>query len=156
MKIVVPSFATVGFLAFAVFAAAQDRNKNADSIRAADEQWERVFAAKNLDSSVEVCAPEGAVLPPNASAATGHDQIRKLFESFFALPGFQISWNATGAGVARSGDLGYTTGVYQMRFNDPSGKAITDTGKYVTVWRQSRGKWEVVRDIFNSDLAYSK
>jgi ketosteroid isomerase-like protein len=137
-------------------AAAQDANTNTDAIRGADEQWERVFTAKNLDASVAVCAPDGAVLPPNAPAAAGREQIRKLFEGFFATPGFQISWHATAVGVARSGDLGYTTGFYDLRFNDQSGKAVTDTGKYVTVWRQSGGAWQVVRDIFNSDLAPGK
>ena len=155
MKILTCLLAAVSFVGPAA-SAAEDASTNTDAIRAADEQWERVFAAKNLDASVEMCAPDGAVLAPNAPAAMGRDSIRKLFESFFAIPGFQISWHANGGGVARSGDLGYTTGVYQLRFNDPSGKAMTDTGKYVTVWKQSGGKWQVVRDIFNSDLAQGK
>jgi ketosteroid isomerase-like protein len=55
--------------------------------------------------------------------------------------------------VAKSGELGYTSGTYQMTFNDPSGKPISDTGKYVTVWKkQSDGGWKVLLDSFNSDL----
>lgn len=46
------------------------------------------------------------------------------------------------------------TGVYQMSFKDPSGKTISDRGKYITVWKkEAGGKWKVALDIFNSDLA---
>jgi ketosteroid isomerase-like protein len=132
----------------AVCYAAQDAS---EEIRAADKNWEQVFAAKNLEASVDVCAPDGAVMPPNAPIAAGREQIRKLFQGFFAIPALQLSWHPTKTGA--SGDLGYSTGVYQMHFNDPSGKPASDTGKYVTVWqRGGNGKWQVVRDIFNSDL----
>ena len=125
----------------------------ADAIKAADQNWERVFAARDLDASVNACAPDGAVLPPSAPIAAGHEAIRKLFQAFFATPGFNITWHATYAEAARSGDLGFSTGVYTLRFNDASGNSATDTGKYVTVWKRSPdGKWLVVRDIFNSDL----
>ncbi len=40
-----------------------------------------------------------------------------------------------------------------MSFNDPSGKMISDKGKYVTVWKkQADGSWKVMLDIFNTDL----
>jgi ketosteroid isomerase-like protein len=81
------------------------------------------------------------------------DAIGKLFSGFFALPALKISWHPVRVQVAKSGELGYTSGTYQMAFNDPSGKAISDTGKYVTVWKkQSDGSWKVLLDIFNSDL----
>jgi uncharacterized protein (TIGR02246 family) len=125
----------------------------ADAVRDADQEWMKVFAAKDLDKSVAFCAEDGSVLAPNAPIATGREAIRKLFAGFFALPGLSISWQPSKAEVARSGELAYTTGTYQMSYSGGGGKQVTDKGKYVTVWRRQRdGGWEVLDDIFNSDL----
>jgi hypothetical protein len=37
----------------------------------------------------------------------------------------------------------------------PKGKVLTDTGKYVVVWRKVGGEWKAAADIFNSDLPAS-
>jgi uncharacterized protein (TIGR02246 family) len=125
----------------------------ADAVRAADQEWMKVFAAKDLDKSVAFCAEDGSVLAPNAPIATGREAIRKLFAGFFALPGLSISWQPSKAEVAKSGELAYTTGTYQMSYNGAAGKQVTDKGKYVTVWKkQGDGSWKVLADIFNSDL----
>jgi ketosteroid isomerase-like protein len=40
-----------------------------------------------------------------------------------------------------------------MTFNDPTGKTVSDKGKYVTVWKKQKdGSWKVLLDVFNTDL----
>ena len=124
-----------------------------DAIREADQAWLRVFAARNLKESVDFVVTNGSVLAPNAPIATGPDQISKLFAGFFALPDLKIEWSPNKTEVARSGEMGYSTGIYRMSFKDPSGKTIEDHGKYVTIWKKQSGKWKVAYDIFNTDLA---
>lgn len=127
--------------------------KPADAVRTADQDWLKVFAAKNLDKSVAFVDEKGAVLAPNGPIANGKEAISKLFTGFFALPELKISWHVDRADVAHSGDLGYTSGAYEMTFNDPTGKTVSDKGKYVTVWqKQKDGSWKVLLDIFNTDL----
>lgn len=135
-------------------ASAQKKSVSPEkSIRDADQQWLKVFAAKDLEKSKAFCTADGSVLAPNAPIATGHEAIKKLFSGFFALPDLKISWQPLRAQVSRSGDMGYTSGAYQMTFNDASGKPITDKGKYATVWKkQADGSWKVLLDIFNTDL----
>lgn len=148
------------FLAVAVIAVvavpslAQKKASSSDrAIRVADQAWLRAFSAKDLSGSLEFCATNAAVLAPNTPAATGKKAIGELFTAFFGFPDFHINWHPTKVGVARSGELGYSTGSYEMSFKDPSGKAVSDHGKYVTIWqRQGSGKWKVIYDIFNSDL----
>ncbi|MGH7983124.1 MAG: YybH family protein, partial [Candidatus Udaeobacter sp.] len=75
------------------------------------------------------------------------------WKDLLASPGVAISWKTAKVEVARSGDLAYTTGTYELTMNDASGKPINDRGKYVEVWKkQADGKWKVVADIWNSDL----
>jgi ketosteroid isomerase-like protein len=125
----------------------------AEAVRTADAAWEKAFSGRELDAAVEAVEPTGSVLAPNAPIATGPEAIRALFNGFYSLPALSIHWKLTRAEGARSGDLGYSTGTYQMTFNDPTGRPFTDHGKYVTVWRkQGDGTWKVVLDVFNSDL----
>ncbi|MFT3746093.1 MAG: nuclear transport factor 2 family protein [Pyrinomonadaceae bacterium] len=115
----------------------------------ADQAWLKVFAAKDL-ASAEHCLEDGSVMAPNLPAANGKDGIRKLFSGFFALPDFKIKW--TPNKISISGDMGVTSGVYEMSFGLPDNKTLNDTGKYVTVWKKDgSGKWKVWLDIFNSD-----
>lgn len=125
----------------------------ADAIRKADQDWLRVFAAKDLAKSVDFVVADGSVLAPNTPIATGHEAIKKLFAGFFSLPELKIEWHPNKVEAARSGELGYSTGAYQMTFKDPNGKVIEDHGKYVTVWKKQGGQWKVAYDIFNSDLS---
>ncbi len=58
----------------------------------------------------------------------------------------RLSWEPGYADIAASGDLGYTTGPWEIR-RTPS-EAPSGCGHYVTVWRKQRdGKWKVAIDI---------
>jgi len=52
-----------------------------------------------------------------------------------------LNWSANFARVARSGDLGFTSGSYVL---DGDPKAY---GHYVSVWRAKDGKWEYIIDL---------
>lgn len=137
-----------------VIAAAKSGSSAADAIKAADQQWAAAAAAKDLDKSVSFCGLDAAILVPNAPAAEGPDAIRKWFQDVFNIPGFKLLWQATESAAAKSGDLGYSRGTYELSYTDPSGKSVSDHGKYITVWKkQADGSWKVLRDIFNSDVS---
>ena len=68
-------------------------------------------------------------------------------------PGTSLTWQATKVEAARSGDLGYVMGTYQLESKDVAGKEEADRGKFVEVWKkQADGSWKATVDIFNSDL----
>jgi len=143
---------TVIAMAGAVSVSAQNKSPE-DAIRDADQGWARVFAAKDLKASVEYCADDASFMAPNAPIAIGKEAIGKAFTFFFTFPELKINWRPNKIEVARSGELGYSSGAYEMSVKDPSGKTIADHGKYVTLWRKQRdGSWKVIYDIFNSDL----
>ena len=142
----------LGFLAVSAGAILGQTSSDAEeAVLAADAAWMKVYHAKELDKSVAFCDEQGSMLAPNSPIATGKDAIAKLVASDFAHD--DLVWQPDKVGVARSGELGYTSGTYQMRFKDASGKTASDKGKYLTVWkRQADGQWRVLFDMFNSDL----
>lgn len=131
----------------------QASGKASDALLAADAAWMKVYVAKDLDKSVGFFDDDGSMLPPNAPTATGKDALTKVIGSAFAFPDYKLGWHANKVGVARSGELGYTSGTYDFSFKDAAGKTISDKGKYLTVWKkESDGSWKVLFDTFNSDL----
>jgi ketosteroid isomerase-like protein len=73
-----------------------------------------------------------------------------------ASAGLVISWKATKVEVAKSEDLGFVSGTYELTMNDASGKPVTDKGKYVELSeKQADGKWKCGTDTWNSDLSAS-
>lgn len=123
------------------------------AIRDLDAQWSKTASANNVDGTVSYYTDDAALLPPNAPIADNKLAIRASWAGLL-VPGTSVSWEATRVEVSRSSDLAYTQGTYQAMFKDAQGKPVADHGKYVEVWKkQSDGKWKVVSDIYNSDVA---
>ncbi len=126
------------------------------AIRDQDALWAKAAADKDLDATISYYSDDASLLPPNAPIATGNHAIRAVWAPMLG-PDASLSWKATTVDVARSGDLGYVVGVYQMTTKGPQGKPATDNGKFVEVWKkQPDGKWKAVADIFNSDSPLSQ
>jgi uncharacterized protein (TIGR02246 family) len=121
------------------------------AVRDADAQWAKTAGANDLDGTVGYYSDDASLLPPNAPIATGKPAIRAVWAALLS-PHATVSWQVTKADVARSGELAYVIGVYQIEPKDPEGKSLADHGKLVEVWKkQADGKWKTVADIFNSD-----
>jgi ketosteroid isomerase-like protein len=130
--------------------------KAEQALRDADAAWSKAAESKDVNKTVSYYSSDATVLPPNASAATTKEEIRKIWQDMLATPGFAISWKATKVEVAKSGDLGSISGTYELTMNDASGKQVTDKGKYVEVWeKKADGKWKCGTDTWNSDLPAS-
>jgi uncharacterized protein (TIGR02246 family) len=128
------------------------RAADESAVKEADAQWSKTAMANDLDGAVSYYTDDASLLPPNAPIATGKQAIRAVWASMLS-PDVTISWQVTKADAARSGDLAYVTGVYQITAKNPKGKPQEDRGKLVEVWKkQADGKWKVVADIFNSDV----
>jgi uncharacterized protein (TIGR02246 family) len=129
------------------------RAADESAVRDADTQWAKTAAANDLDGTVSYYTDDASLLPPNAPIATGKQAIRAVWASSLLSPDATVAWQVTKAEVARSGDLAYVVGAYQITPKGPQGKALEDHGKLVEVWKkQADGKWKTVADIFNSDL----
>ncbi len=123
-----------------------------DAVRKADADWSTAMQSKNVDEFMKYFAADGVLMMPNMAAMNGAETIRSSISPM--MPSMNVSWTATNAEVAASGDLAYTTGTYQASMTMPDGTTHPDNGKYATIWKkQADGSWKVVVDIFNSDVA---
>lgn len=123
------------------------------AVRAADEAWSQGAKSGQVEQMLAAYAPDAIVLAPNAPMTGDEAGRRKMMTEFFTSPGFALSWQVTKVEAARAGDIAYSLGTYELSMNDPSGKPVSDHGKYTTIWRkQADGSWKVVVDMFNTDL----
>jgi ketosteroid isomerase-like protein len=60
----------------------------------------------------------------------------------------KVTWQTTGEDVSRSGDLGYTYGLYEAR-SDDSEKKLIERGNYLRIWKKQNGVLRVVLDVAN-------
>jgi uncharacterized protein (TIGR02246 family) len=122
------------------------------AVKETDAQWAKTAGANDLDGTVSYYTDDASLLPPNAPIATGKQAIRAVWATMLN-PDTTVSWQVSKADVARSRDLAYVMGTYQIVAKNPQGKSQEDHGKMVEVWKkQADGKWKTVADIFNSDV----
>ncbi len=124
-----------------------------NEVRNADVAWMDAMRSKSADRFMEFLTADATLMPPNEPQVAGPVNIRDWVTHLFAMPGFDVEWEATTVEVAAAGDLAYTSGRYDLKLEMPGGAPMSDTGKYTTVWKkQSDGTWKVVVDIFNSSV----
>jgi uncharacterized protein (TIGR02246 family) len=145
--------ALLSFTIVCLASAADTKSAIEQALRDLDAQWSAAAAAKDVDKTVSFYSDDAIVMPPNASAATTKEAIRKVWQDLLTSPGVNMNWKTTKVEVSKSGDMAYASGTYELTMNDPSGKPVTDRGKYLVVWeKQADGKWKCGTDIWNSDL----
>jgi ketosteroid isomerase-like protein len=117
---------------------------------------DRAFAQASIDHGAAEAfrmflAEDALMLPAGGTPITGRDTI---FEGMSSGPASLLTWEPQRAEVARSGELGWTWGTYEVR---PEGDLEAEPlayGKYVNVWRtQPDRTWKVIVDTGNSSPA---
>jgi ketosteroid isomerase-like protein len=90
-------------------------------------------------------AEDGVALGNGAAPSVGRVAIAK--SANWDPKAYQLIWSPTDAVMGPSGDMGYTWGHFEGHSKDASGNSVTNTGRYITIWRrQADGQWKVVLD----------
>jgi uncharacterized protein (TIGR02246 family) len=139
--------------------SAEDADSNSAlerTVRDLDTKWSKAAAAKDLERTVEYYSDDAIVLPPNAASATTKEAIRNVWKDLLGEPGLVITWEPSKVRLAKSGEMAWVNGMYELTTTDPSGRPINDRGKYLEVWeKQPDGNWKCRADMWNSDLTAS-
>jgi ketosteroid isomerase-like protein len=132
-------FCTLSLLLAGAAAPQQPSNLQAgfDSLVAAERAFAKLSEAKGIKESFLANIADDAVIfrpdpVPGKQWLTEHPN-----------PGAFLTWHPVYAEIARSGDLGWTTGPYEITVKEEKGY-----GQYSTVWRkQADGHWKFVADL---------
>ncbi len=110
---------------------------------------EKTFAARARSAGIATAffefAADNAVISRD-SLIRGPEAIKRFYETRSWINP-RLEWAPEFADVSASGDLGYTYGHFSFSAMDSSGKNVTRTGIFHTVWkRQPNGTWKFVWD----------
>ncbi|HKO15572.1 MAG TPA: DUF4440 domain-containing protein [Gemmatimonadaceae bacterium] len=94
---------------------------------------------------------DAVLMPQGMPAANGRAEILKAWSAMHSQVKVTAFAGKTQS-VLTGGDYAIETGTYTMASQPKTGKAVNETGKYLTVWqKQPDGSLKMVRDIFNTD-----
>ena len=114
------------------------------------EQINEGFAQNNLEKVLSFCSDNFTWTMVGDSTVKGKDAIKMAWKQMLETPGPGLTFDTTYVEVARSGDLAYEYGTYDLKTEAKKGKVADEKGKYVVVWKkQANGSWKAVADIYN-------
>jgi uncharacterized protein (TIGR02246 family) len=113
-----------------------------------------VIALKKKDAKAlgDFFATDAVLLPQNADAVHGRDQIIKFYTTLFAATTIDDASLLT-LDVTIAAHIAYETGNYTRTVHSGTDAAVADHGKYLVVWHHDDdGHWRIERDISNSSV----
>ena len=126
------------------------RKADEAAIRAASADWSKASQAKDLDKATSYYTDDAVFFVNNGAMVKGKDAIKMAWKPMLAAPGPGLTFETTYVEVARSGDMAYEYGTYDLKTEAKKGKVADEKGKYVVVWKkQPSGSWKAAIDIDN-------
>jgi ketosteroid isomerase-like protein len=122
------------------------------AVRKADAEWAAAASTAGVEAWMAHYGADVIVLLPNEQLANGKELVRRSAARFLATSHLSVAWHPTKVEMARSGELAYLAGVYELRFADARGASKSDRGRHNEIWRkQTDGSWKCIVDTWSSD-----
>ena len=141
------AFTILLLLAAVSFTTAQKSPKGSDLLMQLEAEFAADVAQHGHAAFVTHFAEDGVEVVDGG----GFDNLEAIRKQPPWPEGTTLTWTPVKAGMAASGDLGYTYGNYVFTGKNKEGKLVTTYGKYTSIWRKQKdGQWKVVVDVGNS------
>lgn len=144
-------------IAFLILASCKNYGNNEDKSDAfakmemmnTDRAFSKLSEEKGMKTAfIEYLDSNGVLLRPNRLPIAGADAIDFLIQQNDT--DFTMTWEPRNGAIAKSGELGYTYGIYALR---PSKKDTVIYGTYVSIWKkEADGTWKFVLDSNNEGI----
>jgi ketosteroid isomerase-like protein len=127
------------------------------AIDANNVTWARLTAGGHADSLAELYHPDAVMLPPNMAPVRGKEAIRGFLAVLNSMSSPPPTLAVRAESVWASGPMAVELGRWHFAWpagaKRPPGAPAVDSGKYLIRWVNENGRWLMVQDIWNSDVA---
>jgi len=114
-----------------------------------DRAFSKMSEEKGMKNAfIEFIDSNGVLLRSDLMPIIGANAIDYLIQQNDT--GYTLTWEPNGGDIAKSGDLGYTYGIYALK---PGSKDTIIYGTYTSIWKKEKnGKWKFVLDTGNEGI----
>ncbi|MBL7701325.1 MAG: hypothetical protein JNM14_03695 [Ferruginibacter sp.] len=115
----------------------------------ADRKFSKMSEERGMKAAfIEYLDSNGVLLRPGHLPIAGADAVDFLIQQNDSE--YTMTWEPKNGVIARSGELGYTYGIYALI---PSTKDTVIYGTYVSIWKKEKGgTWKYVLDSGNEGI----
>ena len=145
-------FLAIPILLFCACFKKKEKNNTSEikaAMIAAEISFSKLSQEKgNRKALLQFIDSNGVLLRPNSYPLVGGNAIDLISQANDSS--YSMNWQPMGAGVAESGELGYTYGVYTVSLKN---KDTLIHGTYVNIWKkQPDGTWKLALDSGNEGI----
>ena len=130
------------------FSCVQDSGNSLEELFKVDREFS--LASENLGYNkafIDFAHEDAVLLRDDNYPLEGKTALMQIFESA-DTEGVSFTWQPKNGNIAKSGDLGYTYGVYQFKKD-----SVIEKGTYVSIWKKNKkGEWKYILDSGNEGL----
>lgn len=125
-----------------------DLEKEKENLLKTDIEFSKTSVEKGAAEAFYLYLADDAVqLPAGLPPIVGRKAIR---ERMTGSSNAVLKWEPVKAEVAKSGELGYTWGNYEISWQGEEGKTEKLYGKYLNIWKKQPDRtWKAIVDIGN-------
>jgi len=106
----------------------------------------------NHQAFIEYASPDAVLLRDNSYPVVGRPALKKLY-SELTDSNYRLTWKPSFGKVSKSGDLGYTYGIYLLEITEGEQRGQIRQGTYCSIWeKNAKGEWRFVLDTGTSGL----
>lgn len=129
--------------------AAADPAQIEQSIRAQEAQWQKDYAAKDMNALAAHYADDAELGDAGTAVVSNDVNRRKELQNLITDPNLKLTFSADKVEVASAGDMAYSRGHFAITTTDPkTNKPVDGQGSYLTVYKkQADGSWKATEDF---------
>lgn len=122
------------------------------AIKEGELLWVRHWSLRDVDRILSHYSEDAIWMAPHIPFANGREAIREVVKRLIDDGNLSITFEPSRVDTAKSGEMGYSQGIYTMTLTDPVTKrAVTGEGHYVRIYRKElNGAWRATQEINSS------
>ena len=141
-------------LALLVFAGlVHGQQKTDPTLDRLTREFAAAFSAKDAAKVAAFYADDAVVMPPDQPMVQGRSSIEAYFRRGFAGDAIDLQLRPMESAIAGAHAFEAGTSILTMGHGSPLpvGGPLTESGKYVVVYKRVGRDWKIAYDIFNSN-----
>lgn len=125
---------------------ASDVRQEIDRVNA---RFVEAFNRGDAAAAVQVYTEDATILPPGSGPIRGRQAIEQFWQTAMQTGIRAVALETMD--LSLGGDMAAEIGRATLTIQPEGGQQMTDTAKYVVVWKQDAGGWRWAIDIWNSN-----